>query len=395
MDKTFQDIIVNGQGTSPLSNAMARGGFRTDVQRPYIADDGQKCVTVNTGRTEYDKEKDKYIPITKEVTLNELQNLGLDCPVANATSLRKDEWFELDRVVLKEARQRLKAWGDLTGANSVSLNGMSKSIYEWETQDDPGEAVVDMKGVTPGRGDSPRYQLEALPLPITHSDFFFDKRRIQTSRSIGMGIDLSMAEAAGRRVAETLEKTLIGVTTGFIYGSADGRYGVDNNAAPKVYGYTNYPNRVTKADMTIPSGANGSTNLTDWLTLREAMFAQNFYGPFVVYTAANYDQHLDNLFSTLEPSAGTLRKRLLEIDGISSIRRLDFLPGTTSGATHDVIFVQMTSDVVRAVLGMPITTIQWESVGGMQLHFKVMTIAAPNIRSDFDGRCGIGHGTSA
>ena len=60
-----------------------------------------------------------------------------------------------------------------------------------------------------------------------------------------------------------------------------------------------------------------------------------------------------------------------------------------------MIMVQMTPDVARAVNGMDITTVQWESVGGMRLNFKVMAIQVPQLRADYDGRCGIVHATTA
>ena len=60
-----------------------------------------------------------------------------------------------------------------------------------------------------------------------------------------------------------------------------------------------------------------------------------------------------------------------------------------------VLMVQMTPDVARAVVGMDITTVQWESKGGMQVNFKVMGILVPQLREDFNGNCGIAHGTTS
>ena len=194
-----------------------------------------------------------------------------------------------------------------------------------------------------------------------------------------------MGEASGRRVAETIEKTTIGIQTGVTYGTA-----ADYGRAPTVFGYTNFPDRSTKTDMTAPTGANGPTILTDWLALRDGLYDDNFYGPYMAYTSADYDEFLDNLFSTTEPSAGTLRSRLLEIDGIQGIRRLDYLTDTFT-----VILVQMTSDVARAIDGMPITTVQWESQGGMRLNFKVMAIQVPQLRADYSSQSGIAHGTTS
>jgi hypothetical protein len=54
-----------------------------------------------------------------------------------------------------------------------------------------------------------------------------------------------------------------------------------------------------------------------------------------------------------------------------------------------MVMVQMTPDVARAVNGMDITTVQWESQGGMRLNFKVMCIQVPQLRADYYGNCGI------
>jgi hypothetical protein len=42
---------------------------------------------------------------------------------------------------------------------------------------------------------------------------------------------------------------------------------------------------------------------------------------------------------------------------------------------------------------MDITTVQWESHGGMQLNFKVMCLMLPQLRTDFYGNTGIVHGS--
>lgn len=377
-------VTTDGYSEGPVANMMSQMRFDPLMLRPYFDDDGQRVVTMNTGRFEWNDELKQMAPVLEKHRISELMNNGIHTPVYNATSLRKDEWIQMDQVVLKAARSRLKAWSDLAAANTYRVPGMNKTILEHETMNDPGEAVVDMDGISDARGDAPLFQLEGLPLPITHSDFYFGARKLATSRNSGTPLDLAMAEAAGRRVAEQVEKTLIGTVTGLTYGTAS-NYG----RTPSVYGYTNFTNRITKTNMTAPDGTNGPSVLTSWLALRELLYAANFYGPFMAYVSSDYDQYLDNLFSTTEPSAGTLRSRLLEIDGINGIRRLDYLTDTFT-----VILVQMTSDVARAVNGMDLTTVQWESKGGMQLNFKVMCIWVPQLRADYSGNCGIAHGTT-
>ena len=69
------------------------------------------------------------------------------------------------------------------------------------------------------------------------------------------------------------------------------------------------------------------------------------------------------------------------------MRTLDYLTGTT------ILLIQQTPDVARAVVGLDVTTVQWESMGGMMLNFKVMAILVPQLRADFNGNTGIVHGS--
>lgn len=377
----FSDYILNGEGHGAVGQRLAGCHYDAGRLRPFLDSKGRTCMSVNTGERD-----EKGGPVLKNRLLSEMVMNGEAQPVANATTLRKDEWLMLDKAVVKAARYRLRAWADLAAANSFSgFDGMSKMMLEHETMSDPGEAVVDFDALTPGRTDAPQYQLEGLPLPITHADFYFSARRLAVSRNTGTPLDTTMAEACGRRVAEMIEQTTIGTIQGPQYGIATS-YG----QTPKVYGYTNHPQRTTYTSLNTPTGANGTTILTDFLACIDALYDAKMYGPYMVYHSTDYSQYLDNLFSTTEPSAGTLRSRLLQIPDIVDIRRLDYL---TSG--YQLVFVQMTPDVARAVIGMDITTVQWPTVGGMQLNFKVMAIMVPQIRADYDGNCGVLHATTS
>lgn len=430
----IQDFVMNGQSFGPVGEVL--GGCRYDpgLLRPFFETNpksprfGQRCVVVNTGKTRYDERFKRSVPIHSKFTIQEAHNAGLQLPpVVNATSLRKEEWIQLDLVVLRAARYRLRAWADLAAANSFGgFNGMSKMILEHETMSDPGEAVVDMDGLTEGRTDAPKFQLEGLPLPITHSDFWFSSRRLAVSRNTGTPLDTTMGEAAGRRVAELIEKTTIGNNVGIIYGGNSSQVGGYGRTS-KVYGYTNFTSRLTKTNLTTPTGSNASSTIADVLAMRDSLYLRKFYGPFMLYTSNDWDQYMDNdyILSGGNVATQTLRERLKAIEGIQDVRRLDFLfasrPGidpyytdSTTGTTgipayrgpggegiaaaanpFTMLMVQMTPDVCRAVNGMDITTVQWESVGGMRLNFKVMAIQVPQLRADFYGNCGILHATTS
>jgi hypothetical protein len=392
----FTDLVLNSPMVDGVGVDFIQPGtrFEPGLLRPYLdLDTGRKMVTINTGHTRYDSKTNSYTPQYEEVLLDDLGARGVNSPVANAASLRKDEWIRLDQVVIKAARQRLRAWADLSAANSYGgFNGMSKMTLEHETASDPGEAQVDMDGLTESRTDSPRFQLESTPLPITHSDFWVSQRRLMISRNSNTPIDTFMAEAAGRRVAESIEKTLIGINTGLTYG-ADARFG----RASSVFGYTNFPDRLTYTSITAPTagGWKPSDTVSNVIAMRELLYANNMYGPFMLYHSNDWDQYLDGDYYALATSgmtapSQTLRTRLSNIVGIQGVRRLDFFSDTFS-----MVLVQMTSDVAEAVNGMDITTVQWESQGGMRLNFKVMCIQVPRLKADFAGNCGICHGTTA
>lgn len=377
----FTDYVLNGQAFGEAGEVMAHCRYEPNLLRPFKGRDGQAYITVNTGKLD-----DKDQPVFEARRVVDLMWGGVNVPItANATSLRKDDWILLDKAVHRAARERLRAWSDLAAANTFGgFNGMSKMILEHESMSDPGEAIVDMDGLTPGRTDAPLFQLEGLPLPITHSDFWFSERRLAVSRNSGTPLDTSMAEAAGRRVAEQIEKTLIGTVTGITYGTA-ASYGT---SAAKVWGYTNFPDRLTKTDLTTPDGTNGASTVDDVLEMIEDANNAKHYGPFMLYHSTDWDKYMDDDYRAND--SRTLRARLRDISQITDVRRLDFLTDTFT-----LLLVQMTPDVARAVVGMDFTTVQWPTSGGMRQNFKVMAIMVPQIRSDYYGNTGIVHGTTS
>ncbi len=390
----FVDSYISTPGSSyegGVVNLFAGRRFDAGYKRPYLDKYDRPCVTVNTGR--WTVEKGEKVPLRQKVLISSLPNHMFD-PVWNATSLRKEDWIMLDTNILRSTRQRLRAWDDLMSMNPFGgFNGMAKMLLEHETMSDPGEAVVDMDGLASTRGDSPLFQLEGLPLPITHSDFWYSERRLAISRNSDTPLDSVSGEAAGRRIGERVEQTTIGTVDGISYGATGALTGGGAySRTSAVRGYTNFSLRNTKTDLTVPTGSNPEATVQDVLEMRETMFLDGFFGPYMIYHSTSYDQFLDNDYARLggDNASMTLRDRLRRIEGITDVRRLDYL---TSG--YQLLMVQMTPDVARAVNGLDLTTVQWPSKGGAQLNFKVMCIWVPQIRADYSGRCGIVHGTTS
>lgn len=390
------DYILNNQGYGEVGSVVGRRGFDPGYMRPYFDVNGVRVVDVRRGAC-WDDKKRAYTPRIEKVRISDLLANGVSSPVFNATALRREEWILFDQAVLRATRQRLKAVGDLMSMGlTYSVPGMSKMILEHETMNDPGSALVDMNGLTEGNNDGHFFQLEGLPLPITHSDFQFSERELQVSRNTpGSALDTLRAEAAGRRIAERLEQTLIGSITGTTYGGSSTQTGGYGRAST-VQGYLNFTNRNTKTNLTTPTGANPNATLDDVLEMRELLYADGFYGPFMLYHSTDWDVFLDADYAFVNGTGWaanpvmTLRDRLRRVEGITDVRRLDYMTGTAYPFT--MLLVQMTPEVVRMVNGMEVTTVQWEEKGGMSLRFKVMCIKVPQLRADYNGNCGIVHG---
>lgn len=349
---------MNGQASGGVAGALLRNGMDVRQLRPYEGADGRSYVTMTRNG--------------KQVAI----------PLMNAAAtLRKDEWIELDRAVVTAAKERLRLVADLRAAGLTFnlTNGMAKTVLQTQTMSDISEAKVSMNPISKADGDRPEFDITNLPLPVIHHDFFFSAREIAASRSEGYSpIDTSTAQAAARRVAETAEKLAIGSLTGTTYGGGT------------IYGLTNFPSRLTKSDLTAPTagGWTPTTTVKEILAMRQKSIDKFHYGPWMLYMGVSWNQYLDEDYSASKGD-NTLRDRLRAIDGVSDVRTLDFLSG------YQVVLVQMTTDVVREVVGMDITTVQWETQGGMQINFKVMAILVPQLRADFNGNTGIVHGTVA
>ena len=202
--------------------------------RPFLPTSGpnqdKPCVVINLkgrdGQPLWTTEKGEKVPLMGQVPIFKALEQGAPIPLwaLNATSLRRDDWIQIDREVQTSYRNRLKLIADLQSRVSVGgFNGWGKLTYEYDAMSDAHEAVMDMDGLTEARNDAPLFLPRSLPLPFTHSDFYYSDRLLAVSRSNGgTGLDIYSSEQCARRVAELVEDTAIGITTGVTYGGRTG-----------------------------------------------------------------------------------------------------------------------------------------------------------------------------
>lgn len=294
-------------------------------------------------------------------------------------TLRKDEWKDFDTKVIEVARSRLVGVADLMsrGLTYKVKNPLGTTRIEWEKQGDMDEADVSMSGVTEGKNDRVTYDLTSVPLPIIHRDFHINIRALEASRRLGDSLDTTQAATAARKVSEKIEEMLF-----------DGS-NVNGTNTP-IYGYTTAPNRNLGAisNWASSSTVDGADIVQEVLQMIAALYADNMFGPYMLYVPADYWNRLMDDYKA--NSDRSILERIMVIDGIAGVK---MSPNLTGGGSGEVILVQMTSDVVDIAEGMQPTTVQWDSHGGMVVNFKVMAIMVPRMKSDTATQCGIAHYT--
>ena len=350
------DYVLNGEGVGNVASRLMQNNWDTGALRPFIDEKTQKAAIIVNQNGEQKK-------------------LFTNAP----TSLRKDAWIELDNAVVMAARQRLKLVGDLRGAGLVYNlpNGMSKTVLETESMGDITDAQIGMDPANETKADEYQFNLTSLPLPVVHKGFSYTARQISVHQNSGTPLDTTHAAMAARRVAEGIEKLTLGVADEYSYGGGS------------VYGLINFPVRVQThiSDPVSTTDWTPSTLVKEVLDMKELAKEQLHYGPFSLYMGTAWDRQLDDDYSAAKGS-NTLRERLGQISSIDSIETLDYLPG------YQCVLVQKSSDVIRMVMGSDITTVQWESMGGLKVHFKVLALMVPQVRDDFYGKCGVIHATA-
>jgi hypothetical protein len=298
--------------------------------------------------------------------------------VVNAPALlREDEWNLIDSTVISAARPPMRFWADLRSQVPYNIpNALSYMTIEHATEGRISPATISMDPVRRSERDRPTREWTRIPIPVLHKDVNFTLRDILVSRRAGRGVDESALGLAAREVAEAAEQLAIGVSGSYSYGGGT------------IYGATNHPNRNT-VSMTLPTAGawNPGVLLSEILAMIQLANDDNMFGPFFLYFSRPWRQYLNEDFSAAK-GTDTVQERLARNEDIRGVRVLNFLTG------YQVLLIQMTSDVIQGAQGMDITTLQWSSEGGMELHFKVMAIMFPRIKADMDGNSGIVHGTA-
>lgn len=354
-------LLGSGQGTGTVAQRLIANGMDTNALRPYIGGDGRSYID------RIDPKSGKLIAV----------------PTHNLATLRYQQWRQIDEAVVRVAKPAMRAISDLrTRGLTYTVDAMQTTVLSYETMSDVTPATISMNGLRESERDRPQVGMASMPIPLIHKDFSFDARELGVAAARGVGgnalnLDTSMVTMSTRRVLEQAENLLIGNLPSYYYGGGS------------VYGYTNFPGRLTMT-MQLPTtpGWTPAQMVGEFLAARQALINNFHLGPYIVYVSSDWAQYLDDDYSSAY-NGNTLRTRLKQIDQIQDIVTLNYMNG------FQMVFVQMTEDVVQLVVGMEVKTIQWETMGGMEVNFKVICSFTPRFRQDQNGNSGIMHAVGA
>jgi hypothetical protein len=252
------------------ADRLIANNFDPGVLRPFIGPDGNNYMTLNAGT-----------PQERTVVTN-----------APAT-LTWEAWKAFDDAIIRAIQDELRLFADIRAAGlELNIpNGMGHTVLQYQTSGDIGPATISMDPIRRSEGDQPTKDSALLPLPCTHKDFDFSARQIAVSQNgrIPMPVDTDTAALAAHQVAVATEQLTAGTIGSFSYGGGT------------IYGYTNFPNRATKTDMPVPTGANGPG--CDLSTAGSAADAHRRQAPRSVYSLPE------------QPVGGVPRQRLLDGEG--------------------------------------------------------------------------------
>jgi uncharacterized linocin/CFP29 family protein len=359
------DYIMNNVAHGTVAQKLLATDGQMGTLRPYIGDDK---------RTTY---------VDMLVRNKKGEQVLKAMPVKNATAtLRKDEWQEYDKAVIDAAKPPMRCVQDLRSAGLTYNvpNGWAKTVLIWETLSGINPATISMDATREGDRDTVVYEQEGTPLPIIHYDFELSARHLATSRAGGMPLDTTIAGEAGEEVAKVAEKLLLGEQTWLTF------------SGYAIQGYTTFADRITRS-LSDPASADPVTTVNEVIAMVQDAQDAYHYGPFVLYYSPAWSQYMSrdyassSYYGTGTATGRTIKERIQQIDQISDVRMASYLNDT------EMLLVEMKARNVREIIGMDITTIQWEEKGGTSIHFKVMAILIPNIRSDQNDRIGLVHGT--
>lgn len=333
-----------------MNNAFAAAiasGISPAYMRPYFNSRNQPVVSVN----------------------------GQERMVQNAL-LRKYEWEQIDSAVLDVVRQPNVAINDFLRLGLTQpLDGLGVTISTYEQMGDMTPADLNMNGEVRGEQDRLTFVPQNIPVPLIFKDFQLSLRHLEASRrGTGSALDTTQAIVATRRVQDRVDDLIF---------NGESRQLGEN----MIYGLRTKPQRLQKTAAECGGGSFGTSG-NAYKTLNGAigfLQALGYQGPFGAYLARKQYSQVNQLITNTAVSE--LSAIVAQIPGLSFLNPADKL------ADGELTMWQLTRDVADLAVGQAVTPVQWESMGGFLIDFRIYTALTVRIKHDANGSCGVIHVT--
>lgn len=296
--------------------------------------------------------------------------------------LRRDEWEELDRMVVEAGREPLVGVADLRARDDLLRKvSIATSLATYNKSSAMGPPNFAMNPLADGERQRMDYGLAGVPIPFAFIDFQLDIRTLEASRRLGEGLDMMQGAEASYQIAKAWEGMLFNGTPAIAV--AD-RLGTLNT----IYGYKTHPDR------------NTGTALGDWgdttsgylyaintiQAMKAALQADLFFGPYWLYV----NRH--NWADIGVVNTQTDRRIMEVITADPEIAKLQVSSELDSG---EIIMVDPKPRTIQWVEGAMLRPVEWDEKGGLGTNYRVIGAAAPLVKSTSSGQSGVAHWTQA
>jgi hypothetical protein len=275
-------------------------------------------------------------------------------------------------------RDVLAVFNRLAAANTTPVS-MGDIMSYFPQVSDSGEARVTMDGRDAGRSDAALVKYVGTPVPIITSDARFGWRQMEVMRKAGTLIEAETIANHQRKVADKLEDMVL---------NGDANVVVAGNT---IYGLRNHPQRNTDTHgFDLNSTATGANYLAAFQKLINALVGDNAFGRATVFM--NYS---DWVYASInEFAAGyskTILQRMREVEQIADIVPCGKVPADNLLGIAGI----ETGDWGSILQGMGMTTRPKARHNPEDDYvYTVIAAAAPQLRTDYDGRAPFAHLTA-
>ena len=300
------------------------------------------------------------------------------------TTLRKDEWESLDRVVVETGKEILIGVQDLRNAPGLLRpESIAVSIAQYNRMSAMPPANLSMNPLADGSMGRVDFTLAGVPIPFAFGDFQLDIRTLTASRVLGSGLDLQQGAEAAYQVALAWETLLFNGTPAI---AVSDRVGTLNTIA----GYKTHADRNTGTAVgdwgSTTAGYINAINTIE--SMKRALRNDRFYGPYWLYINSH------NWGDIHSVNTATDRRVIDVIRADPEISKVSYSPRLDTGAGENIL-VDPKPRVVQWVEGAMIRPVEWDEKGGLGTNYRVIGAGAPVSKSTTDGQCGVAHFTAA